>query len=204
MNVVYASAMVALVLNKSFNFSKLIFLGMKENLIKDAKEKFMMFPHFIQHIINVQHPDIPKEGESMYGKRMPASQVEGMRKNADGKYKFDAVAAGEVNVFGFFAGDDEFVVDDEPVVEVGKRKKHPTIPFKMVDVEERRELKKNFVEKRKKKLIAEKDLEEAILQTKLAESAAEVSIPPSVPSHAPEVPTRDDLELARQTEEAIF
>ena len=47
-------------------------------------------------------------------------------------------------------------------------------------------------------------MEEAILQTKLAESAAAVSIPPSVPSQAPEVPTGDDLELARQTEEAIF
>ncbi|KAJ0605346.1 hypothetical protein HanHA300_Chr02g0061991 [Helianthus annuus] len=56
--------MVALVLNKPFNISKFIFANMKENLrrigSRTSGNKFWMYPRFLQMIMNVQHPNIPK------------------------------------------------------------------------------------------------------------------------------------------------
>ncbi|XP_035842121.1 uncharacterized protein LOC118488838 [Helianthus annuus] len=57
--------MVALVLNKPFNISKYIFANMKENLRRTGSmtggSKFWMYPRFLQMIMNVQHPNLPKE-----------------------------------------------------------------------------------------------------------------------------------------------
>ncbi|MFS7943458.1 hypothetical protein Hanom_Chr06g00500501 [Helianthus anomalus] len=57
--------MVALVLNKPFHISKYIFANMRENLRRTGSvsggSKFWMYPHFLQMIMNVQHPDLPKE-----------------------------------------------------------------------------------------------------------------------------------------------
>ncbi|KAJ0682885.1 hypothetical protein HanPI659440_Chr16g0652311 [Helianthus annuus] len=52
--------MVALVLNKPFSISKYIFANMKENMTRTGsrttRNKFWMYPRFLQMIINVQHP----------------------------------------------------------------------------------------------------------------------------------------------------
>ncbi|MFS7890252.1 hypothetical protein Hanom_Chr06g00555471 [Helianthus anomalus] len=56
--------MVALVLNKPFNISKFIFANMKENLrrtrSRTSENKFWMYPRFMQMIMNVEHPNLPK------------------------------------------------------------------------------------------------------------------------------------------------
>ncbi|MFS8023041.1 hypothetical protein Hanom_Chr16g01446761 [Helianthus anomalus] len=56
--------MVALVLNKPVNISKFIFANMKENLRRTGSStsgnKFWMYPRFMQMIMNVQHPGLPK------------------------------------------------------------------------------------------------------------------------------------------------
>ncbi|MFS7917139.1 hypothetical protein Hanom_Chr03g00185491 [Helianthus anomalus] len=56
---------VALVLNKPFNISKYIFANMKENLSRTGSvtggSKFWMYPRFLQIIMIVQHPNLPKE-----------------------------------------------------------------------------------------------------------------------------------------------
>ncbi|KAM0066759.1 hypothetical protein Hdeb2414_s0002g00052861 [Helianthus debilis subsp. tardiflorus] len=54
--------MVALVLNKPFSISKYIFANMKENLGRTSVDssKFWMYPRFLQMIMNVQHPNHPK------------------------------------------------------------------------------------------------------------------------------------------------
>ncbi|KAJ0860478.1 hypothetical protein HanRHA438_Chr13g0624121 [Helianthus annuus] len=54
--------MVALVLNKPFSISKYIFANMKENLGRTGVggSKFWMYPRFLQMIMNVQHPNLPK------------------------------------------------------------------------------------------------------------------------------------------------
>ncbi|KAL8228463.1 hypothetical protein R6Q57_016047 [Mikania cordata] len=45
------SAMVALILNKPFNFSAMIFIYMSDNITK-AKDRFYMYPRFIQMLID--------------------------------------------------------------------------------------------------------------------------------------------------------
>ncbi|MFS7936533.1 hypothetical protein Hanom_Chr05g00416691 [Helianthus anomalus] len=54
--------MVSLVLNKPFSISKYIFVNMKENLGRTGAggNKFWMYPRFLQMIMNVQHPNLPK------------------------------------------------------------------------------------------------------------------------------------------------
>ncbi|MFS7979265.1 hypothetical protein Hanom_Chr10g00925351 [Helianthus anomalus] len=56
--------MVALVLNNSFSISKYIYANMKENMKRTGGRttgnKFWMYPRFLQMIMNVQHPNLPK------------------------------------------------------------------------------------------------------------------------------------------------
>ncbi|KAJ0512650.1 hypothetical protein HanHA300_Chr10g0348571 [Helianthus annuus] len=56
--------MVALVLNKPFSISKYIFANMKENMTRTGSRttgnKFWMYPRFLQMIMNIQHPGLPK------------------------------------------------------------------------------------------------------------------------------------------------
>ena len=54
-------AMVALVLNRPFNFSEMTFIHLKENMTAKKEKKFVMFPQLLQQIFNVQHPDLPKD-----------------------------------------------------------------------------------------------------------------------------------------------
>ncbi|KAD5507936.1 hypothetical protein E3N88_15639 [Mikania micrantha] len=53
-------AFAALVLNKPFNFSEMIFIHMKENVVLKGDKKFLMYPRFLQQIIDAQVPDLPK------------------------------------------------------------------------------------------------------------------------------------------------
>ncbi|KAM0063369.1 hypothetical protein Hdeb2414_s0003g00090111 [Helianthus debilis subsp. tardiflorus] len=59
--------MVALILNKPFIISKYLFSNMKENLRRTGASghKFWMYPRFLQIIMNVQHPDLPKEANDV-------------------------------------------------------------------------------------------------------------------------------------------
>ncbi|KAJ0466354.1 hypothetical protein HanPSC8_Chr14g0595311 [Helianthus annuus] len=56
--------MVPLVLNKPFSISKYIYANMKENLKRTSGRttgnKFWMYHRFLQIIMNVQHPNLPK------------------------------------------------------------------------------------------------------------------------------------------------
>ncbi|KAL8224144.1 hypothetical protein R6Q57_019619 [Mikania cordata] len=53
-------AFVALVLNRPFNFSEMIFTHMKENVMLKGYKKFLMYPRFLQQLIDAQLPDLPK------------------------------------------------------------------------------------------------------------------------------------------------
>ncbi|KAF5759518.1 hypothetical protein HanXRQr2_Chr16g0742221 [Helianthus annuus] len=61
--------MVALVLNKPFSISKYIFSNMKENMTRTGSRstgnKFWMYPRFLQIIMNVQHPNLPKADDDI-------------------------------------------------------------------------------------------------------------------------------------------
>ncbi|MFS7994392.1 hypothetical protein Hanom_Chr12g01105411 [Helianthus anomalus] len=55
--------MIALTLNKDFNFSRAIFENMKENLEKQTRKtyKFRVYSRFVKMIIDIQVENFPKE-----------------------------------------------------------------------------------------------------------------------------------------------
>ena len=53
-----SSAVVALVMNWDYNFSKYVFEEMKSNITKPKKDKFAMFPRFLQMIFDAKFPMI--------------------------------------------------------------------------------------------------------------------------------------------------
>ncbi|MFS7930583.1 hypothetical protein Hanom_Chr04g00345971 [Helianthus anomalus] len=56
LNITESAALVCLITNQYFNYSKYIFEGMKRNVIGVRKEKFLMYPWFLQMIFNARHP----------------------------------------------------------------------------------------------------------------------------------------------------
>ncbi|KAD4180452.1 hypothetical protein E3N88_29043 [Mikania micrantha] len=71
------SAMVALILNKPFNFSGMIFRYMCDNVTK-AKDRFYMYPRFVQMIIDERLPEdmLPREaGDLLKLKHMTDSSL---------------------------------------------------------------------------------------------------------------------------------
>ncbi|KAF5788759.1 hypothetical protein HanXRQr2_Chr09g0362811 [Helianthus annuus] len=61
--------MVGLVLNKPFSISKYIYANMKENMKRTGGRttgnKFWMYPQFLQMIMNIQHPNLPKADDDI-------------------------------------------------------------------------------------------------------------------------------------------
>ncbi|KAD4385628.1 hypothetical protein E3N88_25797 [Mikania micrantha] len=53
-------AFVALVLNLPFNFSEMVFSHLKENVTLKGDKKFLMYPRFLQQLIDAQLPNLPK------------------------------------------------------------------------------------------------------------------------------------------------
>ena len=52
------SAMVALVLNRPYNFSQMLLSHLIENITRKGNEKFLMYPRFLQKIIDEQVPQL--------------------------------------------------------------------------------------------------------------------------------------------------
>ena len=59
----YANMMVAILYRLPYNFSRMIFRGMRGNI--DAKDKFLMYPRFLQMIISHLLPDTPTQGNTL-------------------------------------------------------------------------------------------------------------------------------------------
>ncbi|KAF5819564.1 hypothetical protein HanXRQr2_Chr02g0079041 [Helianthus annuus] len=84
---------VALVLNKPFSISRFIFENMKENLTRTGKNrtignKYWMYPRFLQMIMNVQHPNLPKaENDMLKIEAMNFNSLRLIRNIANKRYK---------------------------------------------------------------------------------------------------------------------
>ncbi|KAJ0637328.1 hypothetical protein HanOQP8_Chr17g0672521 [Helianthus annuus] len=85
-----AAACVCLIMNQDYNYSKYVFEGMKRNVTRVRKDKFVMYPRFLQMILNVRYPDLERSGNtldlkpmgptcfrSLTPKKSTASQFEG-------------------------------------------------------------------------------------------------------------------------------
>ncbi|KAD3640513.1 hypothetical protein E3N88_29736 [Mikania micrantha] len=91
------SALVALILNKPFNFSGMIFRYMCDNITK-AKDRFYMFPRFVQMLIDERFPEgqLPREvGDLLKIKHMTDSslgQVRVYQRTGDDVQEKDLIA----------------------------------------------------------------------------------------------------------------
>ncbi|KAF5758638.1 hypothetical protein HanXRQr2_Chr16g0731501 [Helianthus annuus] len=73
LNITQTAAFVALITNEPFNYSKYIFEGMKRNVTGVQKDKFIMYPRFLQMIFNARYSDLKRSGDTLELKPMGPS-----------------------------------------------------------------------------------------------------------------------------------
>ncbi|MDV3199440.1 MAG: hypothetical protein Q8874_02520, partial [Sweet potato little leaf phytoplasma] len=89
------SAAVAFILNKTFNFSRMVFNHMAEN-IKDKKGKFLMYPRFVQMIIDDKLPNLVKAADDI----LPMEHMTDTTLSRIKSYRGKSVKPPEKNLFG--------------------------------------------------------------------------------------------------------
>ncbi|MFS7978080.1 hypothetical protein Hanom_Chr10g00911421 [Helianthus anomalus] len=65
-----SAAFVCLITNQAFNYSKFIFEGTKRNVTGVRKDKFIMYPRFLQMIFNARYPELKRSGNTLELKPM--------------------------------------------------------------------------------------------------------------------------------------
>ncbi|MFS7967252.1 hypothetical protein Hanom_Chr09g00783641 [Helianthus anomalus] len=69
-NITQSAALTCLITNEPFNYSKYIFEGMKRNVTGVRKDKFLMYPRFLQMIVNARYPELLRSGNTLELKPM--------------------------------------------------------------------------------------------------------------------------------------
>ncbi|KAF5805080.1 hypothetical protein HanXRQr2_Chr05g0204861 [Helianthus annuus] len=70
LNITQYAAFISLITNQDYNYSKYVFEGMKRNITGVQKDKFMMYPRFLQIILNARYLDLAKSGNTLELKPM--------------------------------------------------------------------------------------------------------------------------------------
>ncbi|MFS8014319.1 putative v-SNARE, coiled-coil domain-containing protein [Helianthus anomalus] len=83
LNQIQASAMVALVNDWDYNFSAFIFDNMKRMLESPKKKIFMLYPRFVQMILDEKYPELVKSANVLNLKSMGPSCFDTMKRNRD-------------------------------------------------------------------------------------------------------------------------
>ncbi|KAI3827854.1 hypothetical protein L1987_01941 [Smallanthus sonchifolius] len=65
-----AAAMVGLSLNKGYNFSRYIFKAINDHIITAERFRFLLYPRFVQLLIDDALPNLPATGERLQVKRV--------------------------------------------------------------------------------------------------------------------------------------
>ncbi|MFS7944814.1 hypothetical protein Hanom_Chr06g00516661 [Helianthus anomalus] len=74
LNITQSAAFTCLITNAPFNYSKYIFEGMKRNVTGVRKDKFLMYPRFLQMIFNARYPDLVRSGDTFVTPRVSKSK----------------------------------------------------------------------------------------------------------------------------------
>ncbi|KAJ0576247.1 hypothetical protein HanOQP8_Chr05g0179691 [Helianthus annuus] len=70
LNITQSAALVCLITNQPLNYSKYIFEGMKRNVTGVRKDKFLMYPRFLQMIFNARYLELVRSGNTLELKPM--------------------------------------------------------------------------------------------------------------------------------------
>ncbi|MFS7919470.1 hypothetical protein Hanom_Chr03g00213021 [Helianthus anomalus] len=65
LNITQSAAFICLITNQPFNYSKYVFEGMKRNVTGVQKDKFIMYPRFLQMIFNARYSDLERTGNTL-------------------------------------------------------------------------------------------------------------------------------------------
>lgn len=68
-------AIVALIMDLEFNFSRYVLNELKNNLQGKRKDKFLMYPRFLQMIFDSKYPELERKGDSLDFKYMGAKHI---------------------------------------------------------------------------------------------------------------------------------
>nr|KAJ0204497.1 hypothetical protein LSAT_V11C500233850 [Lactuca sativa] len=82
-------AIPALAMGLDFNFSRYILNEMVGNVEGKRKDRFLMFPRFLQMIFNNKYPELEKRGEILDLKSIGSNTFELMKQNRKGKFMFE-------------------------------------------------------------------------------------------------------------------
>ncbi|KAI3810945.1 hypothetical protein L1987_20630 [Smallanthus sonchifolius] len=107
-NAMVASTILGLVKGRDYNFSGLVFRKMIANLTGRVKDKFLVYPRFLQMIISHLHPKLQQDGPLLVFDHMNAKILSYMKSSSSRTNKIIA----DVPLFGYIIGEVEEVVPD--------------------------------------------------------------------------------------------
>ena len=113
LNITQSAAFVCLITNEPYNYSKYVFEGMKRNVLGVRKDKFVMYPRFLQMIFDARYPELERTGNTLDMKPMGPACFGALMPKKNTAQKFEGKIA--LEKFGQFAETEE--VMDEPEIE---------------------------------------------------------------------------------------
>ncbi|KAF5805163.1 hypothetical protein HanRHA438_Chr05g0215641 [Helianthus annuus] len=112
LNITQSAALVCLITNQPFNYSKYIFEGVKRNVTGVRKDKFLMYPRFLQMIFNARYPELVRSGNTLELKPMGPACFGALTPKKGTKKKFEGLIP--LEKFGHFTKIEDVAAD--PVI----------------------------------------------------------------------------------------
>ncbi|CAI9292063.1 unnamed protein product [Lactuca saligna] len=107
-------AIVALAVGLEFNFSKFIMHEMILNLEGSKRNKFLMYPRFLQIILNITHSELQRGNETLDFKSIGPSAFGLMKQKRGGKFVFEGKFP--LIKFGIFAENDREESEEQSIL----------------------------------------------------------------------------------------
>ncbi|MFS7918820.1 hypothetical protein Hanom_Chr03g00205621 [Helianthus anomalus] len=92
-----------------FNYSKYIFEGMKRNVIGVRKDKFLMYPRFLQMVFNARYPELVRSGYTLELKPLGPAGFGALTPKKDTEKRFEGLIP--LEKFGQFAETEDVAAD---------------------------------------------------------------------------------------------
>ncbi|KAJ0958118.1 hypothetical protein HanPSC8_Chr01g0035431 [Helianthus annuus] len=112
LNITQSAALMFVITNEPFNYSRYILEAMKRNAIGLRKDKFLMYPRFVQMILNGRYPELKRSGNTLELKPMGPSCFGALTTKKGTEKKFEGLI--ELEKFGQFAETED--VGENPVM----------------------------------------------------------------------------------------
>ncbi|KAJ0795665.1 hypothetical protein HanPI659440_Chr04g0153081 [Helianthus annuus] len=111
LNITQYVAFVSLITNQPYNYSKYVFEGMKRNVTRVRKDKFIMYLRFLQMIFNARYLELKRSGNTLELKPMGPACFGALTSKKGTENKFEGSIP--LEKFGQFAETEDVIA--EPV-----------------------------------------------------------------------------------------